>query len=878
MEKPKLQRLLNDLGLVAGSHLEYGDYLHLVRQAFAQRKKEHWIRSLKLNEMVENVIHDCLNMEAVSPDGVFNISEKQAAKVFRELKKRAIKEVSSLHIQAERLILNPQKSLDTPSCNSKFAMNTVTGSFGDLSQFFEGLDKHIGLPNPRIMKAMEMEHLYCEDSDDYFITTNYNGTRTKPKVEWEFALNPDPTVSYPGVGTGEDGRLAEPLKRFLEHPYKIRAALTDAEVLALRLYTGPMFMKYNTCLRKQPADLYQELKGNTYTTTIHAIVSGIIKLSKIWILPEDRKLFRGLGGMLLPQVFWVPDQFGCRGGVELGLLSMTTNREIALQYSGKSDFRPTVFEIDVGQVDRGASVNWLSQYPREEEVLMPPLSNLEVVGAPRMEMVDGVEVMIVPLRVNVNIKSLTMDELIGRRMTLHMQMSRTIRGETLQELREEVQAMRTKPQVSVGIFDRAVCERDVDDIINDFDGLLKSHEDLPADWYNDDEHYRSAIVDIVGMKRLALIKWHLIQEHRQEKMSSMFDTSRAISGETLLARIRDTRCQEFANEGVLYRLRSGYDDFPWEEVIDRKRSEVELPSDMEAEQVILAWKCLEQIKEVLQKVQIQGSWYNKLFGTTLDFSNRRPPMQSRGIAIVTGLFQVNTTVQQLKLNHCVVADDGARSLANGMTFIPDLQRLELSSADIGTYGMRTLCNTLTKMKNLEVLLLHDNHIGDQGVTSIAKGLKGLTQLTQLDVSKNDLKLKGAQELAWCIGKLSKLTGLALEHLNVSDNRIEEDGAIQIAQAVSYLTGLHTLNLNKTFNYTMEAGKHIRDIVPATVKIYGIGEHALAENELLTEHQLARNIRPGNQDSQWGGKRDSVSYQREQIYTLDSRRRSMTGVD
>eukprot|EP00961_Rhodomonas_salina_P234719 3172375-Rhodomonas_salina.1 len=153
---------------------------------------------------------------------------------------------------------------------------------------------------------------------------------------------------------------------------------------------------------------------------------------------------------------------------------------------------------------------------------------------------------------------------------------------------------------------------------------------------------------------------------------------------------------------------------------------------MEAEQVILAWKCLEQIKEVLQKVQIQGSWYNKLFGTTLDFSNRRPPMQSRGIAIVTGLFQVNTTVQQLKLNHCVVADDGARSLANGMTFIPDLQRLELSSADIGTYGMRTLCNTLTKMKNLEVLLLHDNHIGDQGVTSIAKGLKGLTQLTQLD--------------------------------------------------------------------------------------------------------------------------------------------------
>lgn len=34
---------------------------------------------------------------------------------------------------------------------------------------------------------------------------------------------------------------------------------------------------------------------------------------------------------------------------------------------------------------QGANLNWLSQYPKEEEVLMPPLSNLEVIGAPRIE-------------------------------------------------------------------------------------------------------------------------------------------------------------------------------------------------------------------------------------------------------------------------------------------------------------------------------------------------------------------------------------------------------------------------------------------------------------------------------------------------------------
>eukprot|EP00286_Rhodomonas_abbreviata_P001294 CAMPEP_0181290074 /NCGR_PEP_ID=MMETSP1101-20121128/1224_1 /TAXON_ID=46948 /ORGANISM="Rhodomonas abbreviata, Strain Caron Lab Isolate" /LENGTH=1392 /DNA_ID=CAMNT_0023394343 /DNA_START=102 /DNA_END=4280 /DNA_ORIENTATION=- len=847
MERVKLQRLLNDMNLVAGSHMEYGDYLQVVRQAFAQRKMEHWLRSLKMEELVEGAIHDCLEMEEVAPQGVFSISEDQSKILFSEVEKRLLTKVKDLNLQAKESLAKAHKPGDG---NSKFALNAVTGNFGELKTFFDGLDKHIGLPNPRILRAMEVEHNHSEDSDDFFVTTNYNGTRTKPSIEWEFALNPDPNVEYPGVGDGESGRVAAPLKSFLDHPFKERAELTDAEVLALRLYTGPMFMKYNTCLRKFPEDVYKACKGNGYVTTIHAIVSGIIKLSKVWVLPEERKLFRGLGGMLLPQVFWVPDEFGCRGGVELGLLSMTTNREIALQYSGKSDFRPTVFEIDVGQVDRGASVNWLSQYPKEEEVLMPPLSNLEVVGAPRMELVDGEEVMIVPLRVNVNIKSLTMDELIGRRMTLHMAMSRTIREETLLELKDELQTMRAT--VFSGAYDKNVYQQDVDDIIADFDHLIEDHDTKPPDWFNEDEHYRSAIVEVVGMKRLALLKWNLIVEHRKAKMNTSYtgDNSWAMVGEALLQRIQETRCQEFANEGVIYRLRSGYDDFPWEEVIDRKISEVEIPSNMEADQVILAWKCLERSKEVVQKVTIQGAGYYKLFQKSLDFSNRRPQMQSRGVGIVVGLFQVNTTVEELKMNHCIVQDDGAKTLALGLPFIPELRRLELSSADIGMPGMKQLCTVFTRLTKLEVLLLHDNHIGDQGVTGLSKGLKGMTQLTQLDLSKNEVRLRGAQELAWSIGRLSKLSGLSLLHLNVSDNPIEEDGAVQIAHSVKYLTALHTLNLNKTFNYTMEAGKQIRDIVPPTCKIYGIGEHALAEHELIsTSTNLAflRNSRPKPND-------------------------------
>ena len=41
-------------------------------------------------------------------------------------------------------------------------------------------------------------------------------------------------------------------------------------------------MKYNASLRTFPQDMFDGLRGNRYTTTIHAVVSAIIKLSKVW--------------------------------------------------------------------------------------------------------------------------------------------------------------------------------------------------------------------------------------------------------------------------------------------------------------------------------------------------------------------------------------------------------------------------------------------------------------------------------------------------------------------------------------------------------------------------------------------------------------------
>ena len=68
---------------------------------------------------------------------------------------------------------------------------------------------------------------------------------------------------------------------------------------------------------------------------------------------------------------------GGRGGVDFGFLSTTTNESVAVSFLGGKEM-PVLFQFEVGDIDHGASLSFLSQYPNEDEVLIPPLSYLEV--------------------------------------------------------------------------------------------------------------------------------------------------------------------------------------------------------------------------------------------------------------------------------------------------------------------------------------------------------------------------------------------------------------------------------------------------------------------------------------------------------------------
>lgn len=91
---------------------------------------------------------------------------------------------------------------------------------------------------------------------------------------------------------------------------------------------------YNAILRRFPSDVYGKFAagGNLYATTIHVLVSAVVKIARVMRLPPGLELFRGLGGRMdLPDSFRRADANGRRGYAEFGFLSTTSDKEVAIQ-------------------------------------------------------------------------------------------------------------------------------------------------------------------------------------------------------------------------------------------------------------------------------------------------------------------------------------------------------------------------------------------------------------------------------------------------------------------------------------------------------------------------------------------------------------------
>jgi len=346
---------------------------------------------------------------------------------------------------------------------SKFS-GAVELSYSGLDTFFNGLEGVVGAPSPNVYDSMATEHVNGPDSVKQFVTGNY-GIQTTSQIEWLYVVGE-------GVSCDQLGLTCWPKEseeKLAIHHHRTRRPLANIqraaetrneqlrraghllliteELISANMYTGPLFVKYNAVLRGLQTDVpfllstmvslccpeavargyavgsvtIDEAKSslNTYTTTLHAINSAVIKLGK---LTKATKVYRGIAGMALPAEFWTPNEVGVRGGVENAFMSTTLERDVALGYAQGDGIRMgIVLEAQQGMVSRGADITWLSQYAHEREILFGPLTGIEVLSI-RME---G-SVVIIECAFSVCLVTRTLEQVLNKRHGLVKEMGNNI--------------------------------------------------------------------------------------------------------------------------------------------------------------------------------------------------------------------------------------------------------------------------------------------------------------------------------------------------------------------------------------------------------------------------------------------------------------------
>jgi ankyrin repeat protein len=276
-------------------------------------------------------------------------------------------------------------------------------------------------------------------------------------------------------------------------------------------------------LRRYPEDMYAVLDsaGNLFSTTIFVLVSAINKLSRCMDIPAGTLLYRGLGGTIeFPDRFTRPDEAcvtpNALGFLEYGFMSTTADKSVAVQYSGVKQGKPKagILQIAPNSVDRGADVSQFSQYPAEKEYLFVPYSFVQGEGRQRTEVADGGGVLtVVPVRVNINLKTETVEELKDKKKRLHLASARAI----LHELRCELEEWSAQPEAAErlqrdvyrnygGVFTAKTLAAT---IIQQCDAVVRRHEALAVEDYVDDGMFRSLVNEMLNTKSWAKEKKEL---------------------------------------------------------------------------------------------------------------------------------------------------------------------------------------------------------------------------------------------------------------------------------------------------------------------------------------------------------------------------------
>ncbi len=230
-------------------------------------------------------------------------------------------------------------------------------------------------------------------------------------------------------------------------------------------------------------------------------------------MPEGLMLYRGFGGIKLPEQFYKAPQSGYRGFVEWGFISTTSDKAIAIQYTGIAKGRsfPTVLQVRPAAVDHGADISEFSQFPGEREYLWNPCSLLEAGGEPILEVTSYGIVNIIPVRMNNNVKTMTIEELRGQKKQMHISSFEFLLHEVKVELAKvAAECAATEKSSSGGSL--GLLQWIIEGIVESCRETIKKHKSIPDSEFIKDETFRMLVIEMLETKSQALSKVKLCSE------------------------------------------------------------------------------------------------------------------------------------------------------------------------------------------------------------------------------------------------------------------------------------------------------------------------------------------------------------------------------
>lgn len=223
-------------------------------------------------------------------------------------------------------------------------------------------------------------------------------------------------------------------------------------------------------------------------------------------------------------------------------------------------------------------------------------------------------------------------------------------------------------------------------------------------------------------------------------------------------------------------------------------------------------------------------------GSLLELRLARNEIDGRACAALLATHAVGggrpLTLRTLGLSFNPLALGGAEAVSQALSAgrMPFLRCVQLRGCRLGPEGAVLIASAVARAAALDHLDMSDNAIGDDGAAALAAELPH-TLISELLLSHNGIRSRGGQVLA---NSLVRRRKCALRELVLASNLLRDDAALAFAEAL----GMHASSRRRACNRSVEQLDLSANRLSAAA-VVALGD-ALVANPTLTHLDLSRN--------------------------------------